>query len=504
MDSPQTKIAPGVSESPHVVSDRDKNGVADLNQVGDQRTSSADSIYTRRWLLNSLYLVLGDIIALSISLGFAIGLRYYLAGEVMDMSWALYIVGAWGLGAWITSLYPGWGLGVVEELRRSVLVLAFVYSSLAVLLLISLSAKDTSRLTYLASMFLALPLIPFIRSRVKLMLLKQKQWGVPCAIYGAGITGLHLLDVLRAEQGLGYTAHCILDDNEDYWGIKINGVPVVGGTDIVCTQTPVAILSITNLNRDSLVRFLDGPLSKYRKVVVIPNMLDAPSVWVQARDMGGMLGLELTNNLLKPAARISKRLADLIISTFTAPIWLPITFLFAGLIWLEDRSNPFYSQERVGQNGKTFRAWKLRTMVPNAEEVLEKKLAEDEALRAEWDMYRKLRKDPRITATGAFLRRLSLDEFPQLLNVFKGEMSLVGPRPLPEYHHDELSSRTADLRTRVRPGITGLWQVSGRSDTGNEGFERYDAYYVKNWSVWLDTVILVRTIKAVLWGKGAY
>ena len=143
-------------------------------------------------------------------------------------------------------------------------------------------------------------------------------------------------------------------------------------------------------------------------------------------------------------------------------------------------------------------------MVPDADAVLETALAADPALREEWDAHFKLEADPRITRVGRVLRRTSLDELPQLFNVLRGDMSLVGPRPLPQYHHDELPERVRALRERVRPGITGLWQVSGRSDSGTLGMERWDPYYVRNWSLWLDAVILVRTLKVVARGSGAY
>jgi lipopolysaccharide/colanic/teichoic acid biosynthesis glycosyltransferase len=202
--------------------------------------------------------------------------------------------------------------------------------------------------------------------------------------------------------------------------------------------------------------------------------------------------------------RALKRTGDLLVVLALAPFWMPLVALLALAIWLSDRGSPFYAQERVGENGRLFAAHKLRTMVPDAEGVLARALEADPALREEWDTYFKLEKDPRITRVGAFLRRTSLDELPQLFNVLTGEMSLVGPRPLPRYHHDELPERVRTLRDRVRPGITGLWQVSGRSDAGNIGMERWDPYYVRNWSPWLDIVILVRTFRVVLKGSGAY
>jgi lipopolysaccharide/colanic/teichoic acid biosynthesis glycosyltransferase len=143
-------------------------------------------------------------------------------------------------------------------------------------------------------------------------------------------------------------------------------------------------------------------------------------------------------------------------------------------------------------------------MHPDAEGILQSRLEDDPELRREWQTNFKLRRDPRITRVGAFLRRTSLDELPQLVNVLRGEMALVGPRPLPAYHYEELPERVRKLRDRVRPGVTGLWQVSGRSEAGHAGMSRWDAYYVRNWSVWLDIVIFVRTIRTVVTGHGAF
>jgi lipopolysaccharide/colanic/teichoic acid biosynthesis glycosyltransferase len=225
---------------------------------------------------------------------------------------------------------------------------------------------------------------------------------------------------------------------------------------------------------------------------------------VVPRDLQGILGLEITKNLLNPFARIFKRGIDLVLVVSTAPLWAPLMLLLYLLIWLEDRKNPMFLQPRVGRGGGTFRTAKFRTMVPNAEQVLQKALKKDPALRVEWEAHFKLRKDPRITKVGNLLRKTSLDEIPQLLNVLRGTMSLVGPRPLPAYHFQDLPERVRWLRDKVQPGITGLWQVSGRSESGTAGMEKWDPYYVRNWSIWLDIVILARTIKTVLFARGAY
>ena len=303
---------------------------------------------------------------------------------------------------------------------------------------------------------------------------------------------------------MGYNPAVVFDDDSALWGIRVDGVRVAGGTQLVRRDVPVAVLAMPSMTKERLVELTDGPLSHYNKVLIIPNLLDVPSLWVRARDIGGILGLEMTSNLLNPIARILKRTFDLSFAVLTAPVWVSLVSAAALLVWLEDRSSPFFRQEREGLFGRPFYAWKLRTMVCDAEDVLKRKLDEDADLRTEWETFHKLRNDPRITRSGRILRRLSLDELPQMFNVLRGEMSLVGPRPLPDYHIERLDPRIVSIRSRVRPGITGLWQVSGRSDVNTEGMERFDGYYVRNWSPWLDAVIVVRTFRAVLRGSGAY
>lgn len=249
---------------------------------------------------------------------------------------------------------------------------------------------------------------------------------------------------------------------------------------------------------------LEGPLSYYRNVIIIPDVSELPSLWVGTIDLGGTLGLKISLNLADPVSRLVKRSFDLAATTLSAPFWMPLVGILSALIWLEDRKNPFFIQQRVGAKGEVFGTWKFRTMVPDAESVLQDALDNDPALKAEWERDFKLKKDPRITRIGRILRKFSLDEIPQLFNVLRGQMSLVGPRPLPAYHEEEIDDRVLSMRRRVRPGMTGLWQVSGRSDAGTDGMEQFDSYYVRNWSLWLDIVVLARTFQAVSRSAGAY
>ncbi|MCI1299093.1 sugar transferase [Acetobacter sp.] len=200
-------------------------------------------------------------------------------------------------------------------------------------------------------------------------------------------------------------------------------------------------------------------------------------------------------------SRKIKLLFDVVVASFILMVILPVFLIIWGIVALDD-GPALYGQVRIGRNGVPFRCLKFRSMVTNSDAVLRQILETDEACRREWETTRKLSHDPRITMIGRFLRKTSLDEIPQLLNVIKGDMSLVGPRPVVEA---ELKYYGQYLRyyEAVRPGITGLWQVSGRSDTAYEERVKLDTYYVKNWNLALDLKILYRTIPAVMMQKGA-
>jgi Undecaprenyl-phosphate galactose phosphotransferase WbaP len=211
----------------------------------------------------------------------------------------------------------------------------------------------------------------------------------------------------------------------------------------------------------------------------------------------------LRRDLLLPIPRFTKRAIDLLAVVLTLPA-VALTILVVGLlVRLESRGPVFYGQRRIGRGHSKFCIWKIRTMQLNADKLLQDALAGDAALREEWRRERKLRCDPRVTRVGKFLRKTSLDELPQFWNVWLGEMSLVGPRPIVE---DEIPAYGPNfsLYCRVTPGLTGLWQVSGRSEVSRRDRVRLDSYYVRNWSPWLDLNILARTAKVVVTGQGAF
>jgi exopolysaccharide production protein ExoY len=205
----------------------------------------------------------------------------------------------------------------------------------------------------------------------------------------------------------------------------------------------------------------------------------------------------------KPIGGISKRGIDIVIALAALIVFSPIFIMIAAMVKFTDGGSMFYGHRRIGHNGQEFRCMKFRTMVQNGDKVLQDYLRNNPEAYEEWRATRKLQNDPRVTAVGAVLRKLSLDELPQLFNILKGEMSIVGPRPVVE---DELEmyEASASYYLQTRPGLTGLWQVSGRNDVSYETRVAMDTMYVKNWSIAKDLMIIARTVPAVCMSRGSY
>lgn len=205
----------------------------------------------------------------------------------------------------------------------------------------------------------------------------------------------------------------------------------------------------------------------------------------------------------RPLGGISKRAFDLAVSVPALVVLAPLILVAAVLIKMSDRGPAFFAQERVGCNGRRFHCLKLRTMVCDGDEALARYLQENDAARQEWDSTQKLKSDPRVTALGSFLRKTSLDEIPQLFNVIRGDMSVVGPRPIVQAE-SRFYGKHLPLYLSTRPGITGFWQISGRNDLSYGARVELDARYVRNWSLLTDVGVVIKTLPAVLMRRGSY
>ncbi len=250
-----------------------------------------------------------------------------------------------------------------------------------------------------------------------------------------------------------------------------------------------------------LLNFLLAPLVRGAFRAIVGRLLQGPRSIAGAGARMVAPAVPDPLNLLWPS--IEKRVLDLILAVTVGILLLPCVVLIAVASKITSPGPLFYCQRRIGRGGRHFFAWKFRTMVCDADDVLQAYLKSDREARVEWEQDHKLKKDPRVTWIGRFLRQTSLDELPQLWNVVRGEMSLVGPRPIVDDEIPKYGDVFLDYK-RVLPGITGLWQVSGRNNTTYDERVSLDAYYVGNWSVWLDLFILFCTIRVVLLREGAY
>ena len=402
-------------------------------------------------------------------------------------------------------LYPGYALGPVERLRRRTYVVIAFFAALIVWDNIVLHGA-WSRGVLLSTVAFALVLPPFADALVRAALVRRQLWGTPVIILGAGRTGAELARILREDRDLGFVPIGFFDDNSRLWGSDVEGVPVIGPLGMsreYGERAELALVAMPGLSQNRIGKIVGG--LDLARIIIVPNLAGIQTQWVTVRDLGGYLGLEIRKNLLIRKNWILKRAIDYAFGLPGLLASLPLLAVMA--LWIK-RASPgpaFYSQERIGRYGKPFRVWKLRTMHPDAEQRLSQHLRENPKAKEHWQRFFKLKNDPRIIpGIGNLLRRTSLDELPQFFNIVRGEMSLVGPRPFPQYHLREFPEEFSSLRSSVLPGLTGLWQVSKRSDGDLDAQQALDTYQIRNWSLWLDIYVVARTVRAVLRGSGAY
>jgi len=346
-----------------------------------------------------------------------------------------------------------------------------------------------------------------IRSIANWLLHSTKMGGIPTVIYGSGGTGRLVVKCLKSSRKSDYHPVLILDDDptsED----ECMGIPVIHDTGIgpeIVKRYKIrtAIVAMPKLDIQKLKHLINTSVSAFRYNVIIPNYFNISTIWMSVRDFNGVLGIDTSNKLRFGLNLKIKRFLGLVLVIFGGILVLPFILFIIIMIKISSPGPVLYKHKRLGKDGKYFYAYKFRSMVMDAENQLEKIIEKYPELKTEWENNHKLQNDPRITGIGRFLRRTSIDELPQLLNILKGEMYLVGPRPIVD---DEVVKYGEDFNRvfSIKPGLTGLWQVSGRSHADYHDRIAYDTYYIQNWSVWLDLWIIYKTIGVVLFRKGAY
>ena len=391
-----------------------------------------------------------------------------------------------------------------DEARR------VVYAcTLATLFAVGLSfasrrAPSLSRLV-IGGMWLAtIAAVPVVRYHVKRLLAAVGLWNKRVLILGAGDTGRQVAVSIRANPDLGYETVAFVDDDAaTKIGSRVDGLPVFGPLSSIAEligalNVKDVVVAMPGLPRQQLLHLVATCEGRVQSIRIVPDLFGLASVGVEAEDLDGVLLLHMRWNLAKPWNLLVKRGFDLAVATAVAIVLAPVLAVIAVAIRLDSPGPVFFRQMRMGRSRRLFRCVKFRTMYVDGDAHLQAHLSGHAQGRDEWERFRKLKSfDPRVTRLGRVLRRLSVDELPQLLNVFRNEMSLVGPRP---YLPGE-AERMGDFRETVLkapPGITGLWQVSGRSSLTFEQRLRLDEYYVRNWSLWMDLVVLLKTVTAVV------
>jgi undecaprenyl-phosphate galactose phosphotransferase len=380
-------------------------------------------------------------------------------------------------------------------------------ASFAIVSIGKLSA-EVSRTVIVLSFFISMLVFPFFRLLSHRIIFLFPALRPKAIIIGAGSTAVRLIDSLAREKYMSYEIKGLFDDKIKK-GTVIRGYKVLGRLDEinphVNKQTEVFI-AIPKMPPQKIGLLVSHLQKKAARVSFVPDLFGIPIFEsdIEFFFHNRMIVMSVKNNLKSPFHRFMKRSFDIFASLILMIPLLPLIGILTLLIRFDSRGPVFFSQKRVGFGGKQFKCFKFRSMYMDAESRLKTLLKKDKETLKEWKLTRKLKNDPRITRIGRFLRKTSLDELPQIFNVLKGDMSLVGPRPVPRDELEEQYRDFAEYYLLVRPGITGLWQSSGRSDLGYDKRISLDVWYVTNWNLWLDIIILMKTPRVVFERKGAY
>ena len=430
-------------------------------------------------------------------------------GETRIAIFSTLVVGAliwFYMAGHYTKRRPFWD--EIAQATRVVIILAAIDA-----ILLYLTKLQFSRFWFLGTWGMIIILLPAFRSITKDILIAKERWQRPTIIFGTGCHADQILKALVSEPMMGLTpvAFASFGDPVDTRTRTVDGISLP-----VLTAQELSQLPLKQARRTSVFVALDDTTTTLSATIVqklsfsftdvrlVPPVTTFPLYGARVHHLfrQELFFLTLRNNLGRFAPRVLKRAFDIALASFLLILLMPILFLLYTAV-RADGANAFFGHRRIGMHGKPFPCYKFRTMIPNAQQVLQRLLEQDPAARKEWEQTYKLKNDPRITKLGHWLRRTSLDELPQLWNVFCGHMSLVGPRPIVEAELQRYGDDSV-YYLETRPGMTGVWQISGRNDT-DYAFRVYlDSWYAKNWSLWYDVIILLKTLKVVFARHGAY
>ena len=392
--------------------------------------------------------------------------------------------------------YPGLPLSKIEEMRRTFLAITVAALLMFVYTEIMLPYADHQLWVIATGWFFGFWLLLISRSLLRLLLKKLSICQTKVLIAGYGSTGQKIFRILHEDPYYGFDPVGFVDDAE-----------IPGKAGKICDAATVAArnncrILVCCLPLSTIEKHLNRFLRYFTHVSIAASSKVFPISWAYPVNIGGIPGLELTNQLRQKMPLYTKRIFEITMAVFCVLLLWPLLLILAVMVKLSSPGPIFYKARRLGRFGKTIEVWKFRTMYEDADKKLDELLAGNPELALEWRTHFKLNNDPRITPLGSFLRKTSLDELPQLFNVIRGEMAIIGPRPIVEAEK-EYYGQAYEAMAMVKPGISGYWQISGRSDVSYERRVELDLFYIFNWSVWFDVYIMMMTVVEVLRCRGA-
>ncbi|MPY67635.1 undecaprenyl-phosphate galactose phosphotransferase WbaP [Deinococcus sp. SDU3-2] len=455
-------------------------------------------------LPQAICLALADVLSALIAYALASLVLTALGRSGLPLESLLIWLGLWVLWRAYQGLYPGYGRSPQTELRlHTTGTIQIAVGQLAAAFAVDRWAPGTLGVVLVWALILVLSLL--LRYAVRALLIRAGQFGRSISVIGAGRTGSLIIGHLCAHPSYGLNPVAAYDDDRSLHGTALHGVPVLGPIEQALTQplTEQALLSIPGARAETQRHLVNSVYGSFAITWVIPDLFGVPNQALLPHSIGNVASLEIRNNLRSVQARVLKRSIDLLGAVLGGLLISPLLLLIALAIRLDTPGPAVYRARRLGRGGQMFDCFKFRSMYRDADEKLKHVLEDDPALRAEFEATHKLKSDPRVTRVGAFLRKTSLDELPQLANVLLGTMSLVGPRPIVQAEVEKYGA-VYDTYKLIRPGMTGYWQANGRSDTSYADRVAMDRFYITNWTPWLDMVIMIQTVRVVVMGKGAY
>ena len=405
----------------------------------------------------------------------------------------------------VRGLYPAVGMSLISEFRSLTITTSLIFLIVSSFSFIMHTVTPLSRLAFGLMWLLCLALVPVGRIMMRTILARNGWWGEPAVVIGPGAQGQRIAERYRRDLKSGICPQVIFTPQESHLPGAQRGMPVNDIREMIgyCSRNHIHTALVVYTSLDQLPELRERYQDTFERIILVREGDDGLVLsGLSVGEYDGALSFEIRHSLLDCWAQRQKRVMDLIGSTLGLIVLSPILAISAILIKLESPGPVFYRQKRMGKKGEVIRIVKFRTMHVNAEQMLEAYLAENQQMQEEWNCYQKLHDDPRIFRAGKLLRRFSIDELPQLWNVLLGQMSLVGPRPIMLDQETQYGDNLKHY-VRVLPGITGMWQISGRNRTTFAQRAEFDVRYVMNWSIWLDIYILVRTVWVVISRDGA-